>query len=53
MARVKCSISKKDELNDSTTYLLSSKAMRTHLDKSIAEAHAGKVKSININNLWK
>ena len=38
---------------DTTEYLLSSDAMKKHLDTSVQQANAGKVSSIPLDDLWK
>ncbi len=36
-----------------TTYLLSTKANKKHLEKSLQQAKEGKTSSVDIDNLWK
>lgn len=38
---------------DTTEYLLSSVAMKNHLDESIQQAKEGKVSAIPLDDLWK
>lgn len=40
-------------IQDETEYLLSEKANKTHLVKSLGQAEKRKVKSIEINKIWK
>lgn len=38
---------------DTTEYLLSSEAMKNHLEKGLQEVKEGKVSSIPLSDLWK